>query len=283
LKSVLNDSINIDVKGVPTIYGSNKKKTITVAEILSGSQLGILVRSYNVKADAINAEFDTLTKQGITPAQKKLAKIDTSGTIALPFVGLNTPIAPTLPPVGFNLGISKIPVLDNITVGARFVPTMSNSKLGSVGMLGFTVQHEITPHIPVLSHVPFLHLGLLYGYNSFSISANSTAGTEAVSVDSKNQIGMFTASIDPKFPGISFGIFGGIGYETSGLSLNVQELDLGNNIIVPSFKIDLNNSKSLREQIGGRLTLGIFDIYGSVDNGITTVYNVGVAVGLNGL
>ena len=285
LDSVKNENLKINVKGVPTIYGSDKKKSITLADLLSGSHLGDLVTSYNHLADSINPIVDSLSKLGISTSYKHMTKVNTGDSIQLPFAGINTPIAPTLPPIGVNVGFSHIPVLDNITLGARWVPTVSNSKLGSVGMLGFTVQHELTPEIPVLSHVPFLHFGMMYGYNSFSISANSN-GTEAVSIKSTNQIGMLTFSIDPKFPVVSFGVFGGIGYEASDLSLNVQALHFvtqGDTLTVPAFTLDLNSQKSLRTQIGLRLTLGVFDIYGSMDNGITTTYNVGVAVGLNGL
>jgi hypothetical protein len=262
-------SINIAVQDVPTIYGSSKGKKVTVREALSNNEeLLNLISDYDSLATAANE----VTDDSVATLGQGLDE-----EITLPFRGLNIPIAPALPPIGATIAISHIPVLDNITVGARWVPTVGNDDLGEVGMFGFMVQHEITPHIPVLSKVPFLHFAVYYGYNSFKIEAKDIAKLE-----SKNQIGMFQASLDFKFL-IGLGIYGGIGMEKSTMSVDVQELNVEGMDPVEGFSLDIDGENKLRTQLGARIALGPLDIYGDGNWGSNTTYNVGVAIGLNGL
>jgi len=276
-----SDEVNINIKGVPTIYGSSKRKAVTLGGLLdsSGSVLATLVYSYNAKADSVNTLIDSLEALNITlpSGVQRLDTINTSDSLLLPFRGWNIPIAPTLPPVGVNFAITSIPILDNITVGARYIPTLSNSKMGSVGMLGYTIQHEVTPHIPILKSLPFIHLGVLYGYNRFSMDMK-----KVVKIESTNQVMMLTGSLDAKFL-LGVGVYGGIGYEKSVFSVDVKSHDFGSGITTPAFDMEIEGKNKLRSQLGARVSFAVFDVYADANFGSTVTYNAGLAVGLNGL
>lgn len=269
----LNEPIEVNVKNAPTIYGSNKAQTRTMEELVGNSDAYLFLEDWNTYATGFNDSLESVDG----PDSLMLDTIDLSKRIALPFRGFGIPIAPSLPPVGANLAISRIPVLNNITLGLRFVPTRGNDELGEVGMFGFMVQHEITPHIPVFSKVPFVHMGAYYGYNSFFIEAKDIAR-----VESKNHIGMFLVSLDAKFL-IGLGVYGGIGFEKSTFSVDIEEFEIEGLEPIPGFSMEIEGENTLRTQLGARISLAVFDIYTDANWGSTTTYNIGVAIGLNGL
>ena len=269
-------TLHINVEDVPTIYGSDKQKKITVATLLAGADLLNLVNDYDSLATALNPG---LILAGQTPMT--LIAPGLNDSVALPFRGFDLPIAPTLPPVGINLAFTSIPVLNNITIGARYVPTLVNDELGSIGMFGFTLQHEITQHIPVLGKAPFLHFGVLYGYNSFTLEAK-----DVVTIESKNQVGMVTASVDVKFL-VGLGLYCGVGYEQSTLTVDVQSQTFAQNsgpdLVTPAFDVSIDGKNVMRSQVGARFSFAAFDLYTDINFGSTTTYNAGLAIGLNGL
>jgi|GEM_PF-3487635 len=273
-------TLHVVAKDVPTFYGSSKAKKAAIDSVLPNSDFLTLVRDYNKMIDSTNALASPSAQQ------KKIAIPD---SIELPFVGVDFPIGFTLPNIGASICLSKIPVLDNITLGGRFIPTTSLYGI-KAGLFGFTVQHEITPHIPVLSSLPFIHLGTYYGYNSFTIegtrkdtTVTPNTKTKIASLNSINQIGMLTFSLDPSIPVLSAGIYGGIGFEKSSLTVDVSKQELANNLELPAFKVTIDGKNFLRTQIGARVSLGAVDIFADANFGSATIYNAGIAIGLNGL
>lgn len=262
-------TVDVEIDDVPTIYGSKKGKRVTLEDALSGNtELLSLIRDYDSLATIANE----VTADSIPTFGQGLDE-----EVTMPFRGLDVPIAPALPPIGGTIAISKIPVLNNITVGMRYVPTLGNDDLGEVGMFGFMVQHEITPHIPVFSKVPFVHMAAYYGYNSFFIEAKDIAKVESI-----NHIGMFLVSLDAKFL-VGLGVYGGIGFEKSTLSVEVEDLEVEGMPTVEGFSLDVDGENTLRTQLGARISLAIFDVYADANWGSTTTYNFGLAIGLNGL
>lgn len=268
LQDLSKDSLDIPATEVPTVYGSDKQKKLAFQDIIKGSLVDSLIKSYNSAANQANA---------LVPDSLQLDTIRTSDSIPLPFRGLNISFAPSLPPVGANFGFSSIPVLDNLTLGVRFIPMISHEDLGSVGMLGLSVQHEITNHIPILGSLPFLHFGLLYGYNRLTVEVK-----DVVSIESRNNIYMFTGSVDLKFL-VGVGVYGGIGMEQSTIAVDVFPQEVGDVVTTPEFSAEIEGANKLRAQVGARASFAAFDVYGDVNFGNVKTFNVGVAIGLNGL
>lgn len=289
----LSAPVTVDAKDIPTIYGSDKKKKTTLAALSGNSPYLALIEDYNSWANDMNHTLSHIKDSmggelpdSLIPTEAKsflkanatsLDTIAIPDSITLPFVGINTPIAPTLPPVGVTMGISMIPVLDNITLGIRFLPKIGNDDLGRVGMFGFMVQHELTHLIPVLGKMPFLHFAAYYAQNSFEIEVK-----DQLSIETTSRIAMLQTSVDLSFL-VGLGIYGGIGWEHSKLEATVEELQLTPGLTLPKFSTTIDGGHDLRTQLGLRFSFAVFDLYADVNYGSTTVYNAGLALGLNGL
>ncbi|HSQ40748.1 MAG TPA: DUF6588 family protein [Fibrobacteraceae bacterium] len=284
-------TLNITAEDVPTIYGSSQKsaRTRSLENLVSNSDEDNILTLFD---DYNKVVGECLASDSNGTACPDSVKIPSS--VLLPFVGFGWSVAPSLPPLGLNIGISHIPVLDNISLGVRYMSSslipgsvgdVFEKKLGTVSQFGFTVQHEITPHIPIMGKLPFLHFGLMYAYNAFTIDAKKYAKLE-----SDNQVYMFTTSLDAKFL-IGLGVYGGIGYETSSITVDTKATTLniptadGDTVsyAIDKYHLVVDGHKGLRTQVGLRVSLAAFDIYADLDHGSTTTYNLGIAIGLNGL
>ena len=139
--------INFSVPDVPTVLGPKERKSVTIAE---------LFQSYQADNPAIyTALFD--------PAVG-LLRTQGSQTVTLPFFGLDVPstmISPAFQVTSLTIGVKEIPGLDNIQLGIRFMPTLSGSDM-EFSWWGFKLQHEITPHLPMMSSIPFLHTNPIF-------------------------------------------------------------------------------------------------------------------------
>ena len=268
----LTQPLKINAKGVPTIYGSKKAKKVGTKDVIG--DIGTLFDDYNQLVNDFNEALD---EEGISEDEvARMSTIDMPDSIALPFRGLNTSIAPTLPPVGVTMSLSKIPVLNNITVGVRRLPELSNKNLGKVGMLGFMGKYEFTHLIPVINKLPLIHLSAYYAQTTFDLTVKDVS-----SLSSFNQTAMLQASADLSFL-VGVGVYGGIGWEKSSLDIKVEELKITDDMSLPSFKTSIDGSNNLRTQLGARFSFLVFDIYADANFGSTTVFNAGIALGLNG-
>ncbi len=196
-------------------------------------------------------------------------------TVKLPFKGIDFKgTAPSIPSLTvLNLGIKKIPIIDNIQLGLRMIPEQKIGDFGKVSQLGIKVQHEITRYIPFMSKIPFIHSSAYWAMNNLDIKIGPAT------IAQHNWVAMVNASADAKFL-LGLGVFAGLGMENSNMNLKVDmsKQDL------PSFEIDIPGKNGFRAQVGARLSLLIFDIYADANYGAITTYNVGITVlGLNGL
>lgn len=243
----------------PTLFGPDSSGSVTMSELLDSTKTLYTIQAYNMITGQVSAA-DT---------------IDLSTEIPLPFSGMDAPsMLPSVPGVGFHIGVSKIPVINNLTLGFRFLPAIEVGDFGKIGQFGMKIQHEITPHLPIADKIPFLHLSGYWAMNNLGIEAGP------VEINQNNWVAMLNVSADAKFL-LGAGLFMGIGMESSNLALKV---DMPEESGLEDFELDIAGENGLRFQIGPRLSLGIFDIWADANFGAVTSYNVGItALGLNGL
>jgi hypothetical protein len=175
-----------------------------------------------------------------------------------------------------TVGLNKLPVINNLQVGLSYLPEVGAKGMGSVGMLGLKLQHELTPHIPIVGKMPFLHISAMYAINNVSMESG------LASLDFKNWIAQVNGSLDAKVPVLGgAGIYGGLGLEGSKMIFDVSMAQYG----LPDVKdLEIKGDNLLRLTIGARLSILIFDIYADANIGSTTILNAGITLlSLNGL
>jgi hypothetical protein len=260
-------SIPFSADSVPTIFGSDSGRKVTLKELFS---------------QANDTTKDVLFKSHTYFSVFYPAQLDSTDSIPLPFTGLNWQgIMPGIPAVtAITVGVKNIPVIDNIQLGLRFIPEIDLSSFGMDGLpkvsqLGVKVQYEFTQWLPVMGSVPFIHTSAFWAMNNLKLTADSSSLTQS------NWIAMVNVSADAKLPVIGAGIFMGVGIEKSNLLLDVKMPAASG---VPNFSVDIPGDNSFRFQVGPRFSIANFDIWGEVNLGSVTSYAVGVTViGLNGL
>lgn len=249
--STIPDEIDFKVDNVPTMFGSKKAK----------------VESTQVFLAAMNTQvLNAMIASGMLPA-----------TVTLPFVGIDAPgILPSMPKIiAATVGVSKIPVVNNLQVGLTYAPPLTVPSLGKAGYLGLKLQHEITPHIPVFNKLPFIHLSAMYALNNMGMEAG------LASLDFSNWIAQVNGSVDAKVPILgSAGAYVGLGLEGSKMDFTVPMAQYG----LDKVDVTIKGDNKFRLTVGGRLSLFIFDIYADANFGSTTIYSAGITLlGLNGL
>jgi hypothetical protein len=248
-------SIPFEAKDCPTIFGADTQKTVTLAEFFSKMPAPM----YNA---LFNATTGPLYSQRNNPVKLPFKGFDWSGT--KPSIMSAT---------AFTIGVKSIPVIGNLQLGLRYLPSMKIGDFGKVGQFGLKIQHEVTQYIPVVKDLPFLHASAYWAMNNLDIKAGPS------SLSQSNWVIMANASADAKFL-LGLGGFVGLGYESSNLNLKVDMTDAG----LQNFSLDIPGDNGFRFQVGGRLSLAMFDIFADANFGSVTVYNLGITViGLNGL
>jgi hypothetical protein len=258
-------AIPFKAEGVPTIFGPDSTKKIQVSELFAD------FKAQNPLAYALMFDGAGTGVPGYTAPLEPVVNRD----VELPFAGIDyTGIAPSFPTsTALTLGIKKIPVVDNIQLGLRWFPTLDFGELGSIGQLGLKLQHEITPHIPMLSSLPLIHTSAYWAMNSLTIEAGPST------LKQSNWVLMLNGSVDFKFL-VGAGVFTGLGWESSNLTLDVDmsELDM------EDISVEIPGENGFRFQLGVRFSLLVFDLWADANFGSVTSYNLGVTVlGLNGL
>lgn len=76
--------------------------------------------------------------------------------------GFEAPFVP-LPVLNGSIGIIK-----NTDIAFRFIPTTKMGKMGSIGMWGLGVKHDILQWLPFVDKVPFLNASVFLGYSKLS-------------------------------------------------------------------------------------------------------------------
>jgi hypothetical protein len=250
----LPKTVHFEKSGVPTIFGPSEAESTSIGELFS---------ELNTTNPALYAVL--IAALGPNARDK----------IPLPFIGLDVPDmmpSPALQVTALTLGIKKIPVIDNVQLGIRYMPSIDAGDF-SLSWWGIKLQHEFTRFVPVVKNLPFLHTSAYWAMNSISMDLGPA------SIDQGNWVAMVNASADVKFL-IGLGAFIGLGYESSSLDMSVDmsKADL------PSYSLSIDGSNGFRFQPGVRISLLNFDIYGAMNLGSVTTYEAGITlIGLNGL
>lgn len=258
------ETLNISVKDIPTIIGRETPPTYRLDSLLQGTQTLEILQEWN-KNPAIGAGGAD--------------SISLGSDIALPFRGIveYSGPAPSTTGIAAEASIGKIPFFNNITLGIRYFPPITYKNYGKFEQLGFKTQYEFTHFFPGIQLILPLHLSVMYAFNNFSLDINQYG-----SLDMNNNLYMLNASLDfKKFLG--FGIYSGMGYEKSELKATIYDTKLPDNTILKGFTLKLPGENQMRALAGIRFSLLLFDIYADINTGSITSFNVGVAMGLNGL
>lgn len=258
-----NDSLQLavpfSIDSVPTVFGPDSGRQVTIGELF---------------ASANDTTRNRLLK---SPGFGIAAPLDSNDVVELPFAGIDFKgLMPTIPNATmFTLGVKKIPVVDNIQLGLRFLPEIELGDFGKVSQFGVKVQHELTHLLPIASSLPFFHTSAYWAMNNLTIAAGPAT------LKQSNWIAMVNASVDAKLPVVSAGAFIGVGIESSNLALDVA---MDSTSGLPNFSMDIPGDNKFRFQVGPRFALGIFDIWADANFGSVTSYNAGITlIGLNGL
>lgn len=240
--------LHIEKPGASTFVGPAVKTGITFKELLLSNGI--------TAAD---------TSSGIIGAGWSALPNDT--VLNLP-PGQNLDMVPSVPAVGFNLGLPY-----KVQIGVRFLPPLKVPNIGKISQLGIKAQYEFTQWVPVVSTLPLLHTSALFAFNNANffdmLKLNNWTAMVNVSADFKFLLGM--------------GLYGGLGIENSTMNLDytvpITTPGLGGTKV--SMKDDGDNL--FKAMIGVRISLLIFDIMADATFAKTTSYYIGAALGFNGL
>lgn len=127
---------------------------------------------------------------------------------------------------------ASVGLIKNTDVMVRFVPEVSIGDYGDFNMKGFGVKHSLSQWIPGNKFLP-IDISVMAGYNRIDLEANLDLDPEPGAAPDPNYTGSYDnqkvkTSVDTftfkilvgkDLPFIS--VYGGVGYETSTMSLNV--------------------------------------------------------------
>ncbi len=270
------DETFFKIDSVPTIFGDDSTRKVTISDFLtdtSGTETKTLL---TIK------KYNELMNQVAQSTGTSADTIPLDNEIELPFVGGNAAdILPAgLNPTSITVGVSKIPVVDNMTIGIRFLtPNWLDEDLeeefGEIKLFGFMLQHNFDHLIPIIGSLPFVNTSAYYAVN------NLTMDKDILKISQNNWIAMINTSVDIKALIAGAGVFMGVGVEGSSLNL---DLDMSEIEGIDDIRLTINGDNHFRFQIGSRVSLGIFDVYADINYGYVTSYNAGITIlGLNGL
>jgi hypothetical protein len=261
----LDSVVHFEAEDQPTVFGPKEADEVAVDTLLGADSKAMKT------ARAFNA------------IQKELGNTEATDTIPigtmvkLPFKGIiDAPdFVPTVPSATIQVGLSRIPVIDNITAGLRFVPPVPFGDFGRFGQIGAKLQYEFLHKVPVIGKIRPLNASVSWAINTMSLEAG-----DAATLKQLNWIGMISASVDKNIGPLGLGVFVGVGVENSRLTLDVT---MPENSLLDDFSAELKGDNTFRLQLGPRISVAVFDIWGNINVGSVTSYNAGVTVlGLNG-
>ncbi len=195
----------------------------------------------------------------------------TKTNISLPNgTGDNTVV---LPMVTVGVGLPK-----GFEVKARLLPsTKLGGDVGEVSLWGFGVQKDIKDIIPIVKKLPILNVSVLAAYTDLSGSANVDDGSSLLENGKMNlDASAFTARllVGANIPIISF--YAGMGYGRTSSDFKIDG-DSYNDEEVSAIKLDYSDN-SFDFNVGARLRLGIFGIYGDYTVGKYSSFIGGVGI-----
>jgi len=145
----------------------------------------------------------------------------------------------------------------------------SDIPFGKVSMFGYKVQYEYLHLIPGAGLLP-IKSSVMFARSSMDLK------TDTVSIKQSSWITQVIASADWHFAVFGAGIYGGIGYQGSNLDLGVKMSKFDPKL--EDFTLSIPGKGGFRGTIGPRLSIGFFEVYGDVNFGSITSYNLGVTV-----
>ena len=256
----IEEKVPFTAKDLPTVFGPSDPDSIAMDSLLAGSKT-----YYTVKA--VNRIYKMQNSTGTDT-------INLSQQLVLPFVGIGSflgdlgNIMPSMPGVTIEIGVSKIPVMDNLNIGLRFIPQIKLGDLGKLGQIGMKFQHEFLHYLPFAKSVPFLSASAMYAFNNLSISAGPAT------IDQSNWISGVHASADAKFGPLALGGFMGLCYEGSNLALDVvADSAYG----LPAMSFDLPGDNAFRFTIGGRIKITVMELWTAFHAGSVNSFEVGLS------
>jgi hypothetical protein len=261
--SALSDSTFITLNNLPTVVGSKESPKITWKELLGND------------TTAFNAANNQLPQS---------ARLDLNDSLDLGIRGFQSDgifgYFPTIPNVTLlDVAISKIPVIGNIQVGIRYLPSLKlQDGFPSVGLMGYRVGYEFTDLIPVLSKLPLIHLGMFHSASELKFESDDLNITFA------NRLTMLTGSLDLSLFIAGVGVYGGVGIESSKIEIQTSPYEVLGVKVSEGSAINLTGRNKMRATLGGRVSFAIFDVFGDISVGDVTTLTAGFTlVGLNGL
>jgi hypothetical protein len=263
----IDSLVHFKAANQPTIFGSDTGKNVSIDSLFApgGVESKTLktILAYN-KLQHMNNNPDT---------------IDLSHGITLPFRGLGKIIDKlggimfSVPSLSVEAGISKIPVIGNLTVGMRLIPETdlhslsSDIPFGKVGLFGYKLQYEYLHLIPGAGLLP-IKSSVMFSRNSMWLHSDT------VNMDQSSWLTQIIASADAHFGIFGAGIYGGIGFGGSNMDLGVKLKKIDSRL--ENIDISIPGKNSFRFTIGPRITIGFLEIYGDANFGSVTSYNLGV-------
>jgi hypothetical protein len=262
----IENQVAFSAKDQPTIFGADSTTPVRFDTLIAGTKTDSTIRAYNAIQNYI----------GNTAGVINLAQ-----ELPMPFMGIpglnDMPIMPSIPGITVSLGISKIPVVNNFTVGLRYFPSIDYSKFGmegfEFGWFGLKLQYSFLHFVPVVKDLKWLNASVSWAMNNLSIGIATDTTGGSISMDQKNWIGALNVSVDKNFGPIGLGVFLGVAVEHSNLTLDVGMPASYN---MDDFSIEIEGDNKFRFQVGPRITLACIEIWGDVNLGATTSYTVGI-------
>ncbi len=252
------ETVEFEKNNVPTIFGATEPESLTIAELL----------------EEYPEAYETIEQ--INP------ELAASG-LPLPFIGIiPTDYWAALPNINFiTVGLTKLPIIDNIQIGLSYIPEFEDEveHLGTVkfNYLSYKIQHEFTPFLPVLNKFGFLHTSWFFASNNISLDVDN------VLMDLNCWNAMLHTSVDFKFLLVlGIGAYVGAGFESNSMDIEVKKLSGLPGL--PGFKLSMEPKRSPKTQIGARLSVLNFDVWGEYNIGDLNSYTIGVTLlSLDGL
>ena len=205
-----------------------------------------------------------------------------------------------LPMAQIGLGLFK-----GTEIIGRYLPTVSMSGIGSIGLWGVGIKHSLFQYLPAQKLIP-IDISILGGYTKLSSSADinfplSEGGYSGLISDKTTQTfnysgqsmnlntSAFTASllISTTFPIIN--IYGGVGYSNTETQMLLKgdyafptvnssgQLVLTNsNVVQNPSGITIKNNSGIRYSIGLRLKMAIITIHADYTKDLYSVVAAGI-------
>ncbi|MDG5800357.1 hypothetical protein QA597_08310 [Marinilabiliaceae bacterium ANBcel2] len=162
-------------------------------------------------------------------------------------------------------------------VSLRYLPSMSVSDAGKVGMYGFALKKDVKDYLPLLNNVPFLQSTLMGGYTNFS--SDIDVETFGNSNWQNNSLDVTAGSLTTRWMvGVNLpviAVYTGLGYSTtsSDFDLKGDYGQLGTDPVSLGY-----STNGFDFNAGMRMRLGVFAIHGDYTFGDYSMLSFGVGL-----